>query len=79
MCILPPQNIKYLVQCPRVIPLMYIYSLKMAIQNLVFCLLLLEQLLMGRELDLDGLPSPSKESASLVRDNQEQWHWRHKK
>lgn len=74
MYILPPQSIKYLVQCPRVIPLMYIYSLKTTMQSLVFCLLLPEQLLMGRELDPDGLPNPSKESASLVTESRGQWH-----
>lgn len=50
MYILPPQNIKYLVQCHCAIPLMYIYSLKTTIQSLIFCLLLLEQLPMGQRI-----------------------------
>lgn len=50
MYILPPQNIKFLVQCPRNTLLMYIYSLKTTIQSLISCVLFLEWLQMGQSI-----------------------------
>lgn len=60
----PPENIQYLVQCPRDTFLVYIYSPKTTVQNLISCVLLLERLQMGQV--LMDLLCPSKESASLL-------------